>query len=697
MHITIILNSKQYIFMKSSYSEEELIKRVKELETENEQLLSQLQSNIEASEAQHFKEKYAIQILHALPDMLTVFSHSEIFVDLVSSEETNHVGLPREELIGKHMSQIVPPETYNNVKQNLENVIETGECSTAHHDLTVDGRMHHYENRIFPLDNEHVLIMCRDITETVEAKKALDEANLKLSKDIIVRKQQQTKIKELNFIMDAILNNIPVYLFVKDPADEFRYLYWNKEFAKISQIPASSVLGRTDFEVFPNIEDAKKFRKDDLNLLKGGKNLEFEEYYTTMAGTKRTVKTLKSLVPSGSQLPLIIGISWDITEIKETEKELIAAKTKAEQSDKLKSAFLANMSHEIRTPLNAIVGFSKLVNEAESSEERQQYSEIIDNNASLLLQLINDILDLSKIEANTLEFIDRPTKLDELCKNIHEIHYNKTRPEVELIFEDNHKNTTIIADPNRVSQVIINLITNAIKFTYHGDIRYGFHINNGMIEFYVKDSGIGIPKDRVDTVFSRFIKLNTFVQGTGLGLSICKVIVEKTGGTIWVDSEENKGSTFHFTIPYKEDIQEKTQEEDMKVEVGTIIRKENCNTKKTILIAEDIESNYLLLKALLGKDYDLHRAYNGIEAIDLFKQNKPDLILMDIKMPEMDGLEATKAIRELSLDIPIIALTAFAFDKDRKEAMDVGCNDFITKPVSMKELKRVFNKYIGEQ
>lgn len=675
-------------------SKQELVEKLRELEAQNKQLSEQIQ-NIQAKEAtQHrFKEKYAIDILDALPDMLTVFSHSGVLVDLASSEETNHVGQGGEQLIGMHMSKIVPPEAYRNIKENLDKVVETGKCSTAHHDLIVDGELHHYENRIFPLDNEYVLIMCRDITETVKAQEALDEATLKLSKDVEVRKKQEKQIKELNYIMDAILNNIPVYLFMKDPGSDFRYLYWNKEFARVSGIAAADVLGKTDFEVFPNIEDAKKFRKDDLDLLEHGENIEFEELYTTVTGEERIVKTLKSLVPSENKLPLIIGISWDITEIKETEKELIAAKIKAEQSDKLKSAFLANMSHEIRTPLNAIVGFAKLLNDSESDEERQQYSEIIDNNAGLLLQLINDILDLSKIEAGTLEFINRPTKLDELCKCIYETQYDKTQRGVSLIFEDNHEDIELVIDPNRLSQVITNLITNAIKFTYEGDIRFGFHTKGDAIEFYVKDTGIGIPYDRAEQIFSRFVKLNSFAQGTGLGLSICKMIVEKVGGNIWVESEEQQGSIFHFTIPYQKPKPKEKPEEKEKNNHNKPLKV--MTDKKSILIAEDIDSNYLLLKAVLGKKYDLQRACNGKEAVELFQSTDSgfDLILMDIKMPEMDGLEATGIIKQLSPEIPIVALTAFAFDSDREKALEAGCDDCLTKPISIKELACIMSKY----
>ncbi len=209
------------------------------------------------------------------------------------------------------------------------------------------------------------------------------------------------------------------------------------------------------------------------------------------------------------------------------------------------------------------------------------------------------------------------------------------------------------------------------------------------IEFYVADSGCGIPKDKVPTIFDRFTKLNTFAQGSDLGLAICKMLVEKMGGNIFVQSEEGRGSIFKFTIPY----QRITIETDMNDMENNEI-KENVSVGRTILVAEDVESNFLLLKAIIGKTYTLLHAWNGKEAVEIYEQSHPDLILMDIKMPEMDGLEATRIIRKVSQEIPIIALTAFAFDDDRVKALEAGCNDYLTKPLSAPLLKETIAKYL---
>lgn len=228
-------------------------------------------------------------------------------------------------------------------------------------------------------------------------------------------------------MLDGILNNIPVYLCVKDPEDDFRYLYWNKAFADHSGIPASKAIGHTDYEIFPVHGDAEKFRKDDLELLQTHKRIDMQETYLSANGEARIVQTLKALVPMEGRKPLLIGISWDITNLQNIEQELIRARIKAEQSDRLKSAFLANMSHEIRTPLNAIVGFSQLLPSAETAEEKKLYSDIINQNSDILLQLINDILDLSKIEAGTLEYIKRPMNLGEVCRTIYTVHKERVK------------------------------------------------------------------------------------------------------------------------------------------------------------------------------------------------------------------------------------------------------------------------------
>ena len=301
-------------------------------------------------------------------------------------------------------------------------------------------------------------------------------------------------------------------------------------------------------------EDRKRFL-DFYDEVRDGKRRHFQgEMRIRRPGTKNEWNWVSSNVmvtnykPEENEIE-IIGINYDITELKETEAELIQARDKAEMMDRLKSAFLANMSHEIRTPLNAIVGFSDLLVETEELSERQEYIKIVRENNDLLLQLISDILDLSKIEAGTFEFTNGDVDVNLLCEDIVRSMGVKAKEEVELVFDDHLPVCHVISDRNRIHQVISNFVNNAMKFTSEGSIHVGYKLKDGELEFYVEDTGIGIEKEQLPHIFERFVKLNSFVHGTGLGLSICQSIVEQLGGRIGVDSEKGKGSRFWFTIP----------------------------------------------------------------------------------------------------------------------------------------------------
>ena len=645
-------------------TKEELLEIVEKLEKKVEGLSSELDSLKKG----RFRERYSTRILDALPDMLTVFDHNANIVELASSPTTNHVeGTTAESIINSNVRDIVPEEAYESVRQNMDKVIRTGKSSIAEHSLTLDGVLHHYENRIFPLDDQYLLCMCRDVSQETEMART-NEA-------------QRSEIVRLNSLMNDILNNIPVYLFVKDTGNDFRYLYWNKAFAEYSGISVERAVGSTDAEIFPDKKDAERLRQDDLKAMELGR-IEYLETYTTMSGEVRTVTTMKTVVPSGGRYPYIIGVSWDVTETKKTEKELIAARIKAEEADRMKSSFLANMSHEIRTPLNAIIGFSNILAAAEEEQEKQEYINIIESNNTLLLQLISDILDLSKIEAGTLEFSYCNIELNDIISEIESVTRYRTESNgIQLIVQKGLPSCLIRTEKNRLMQVLNNLLNNASKFTSQGSITFGYKLCDKELYFYVKDTGCGIPADKVNSIFGRFVKLNSFVQGTGLGLSICQTIVEHMGGRIGVESEEGKGSTFWFTIPYQPAAAENKREEEHQL---ISVQKD----KLTILIAEDNESNYRLFQSILKREYNLVHAWDGKEAVNLYKLHTPQIILMDINMPVMDGYEATREIRKLSLDVPIIAVTAFAYASDEQRAMENGFDGYMAKPISAPQLRQ---------
>ncbi len=392
--------------------------------------------------------------------------------------------------------------------------------------------------------------------------------------------------------------------------------------------------------------------------------------------------------------------------VKERTSELESAKVKAEESDRLKSAFLANMSHEIRTPMNAIIGFSNLLSDPELTEEnREELTTHIEHNSNTLLHLIDDIIDISKIEASQLEIHKQECNINQLLGELIETYTEKKRTlyknniKLKLLLGVKSNDFIIFTDTIRVQQLFINLIDNALKFTEEGYIEFGYTIEkntkNPNIIFFVKDTGIGLSKEQQNIIFRRFTKLENdrkkLYRGAGLGLAICKNIVELLDGEIWVDSELNKGATFYFSIPLIE-----VKQISKNIKKQDII--ENISWKgKTMLIAEDEDSNFYLLEIILHKTkINIIRAKTGTEVLNIFQSNKNiDLILMDIKMPETDGLEATKQIRKIDSNIPIIAQTAFAMSNDEKTSIKNGCNDYIPKPIKKSDLIQILNKYLA--
>lgn len=386
------------------------------------------------------------------------------------------------------------------------------------------------------------------------------------------------------------------------------------------------------------------------------------------------------------------GIAFNNTKWETMTRELQEMKEKAELSDRLKSAFLANMSHEIRTPLNAIVGFSELMVNCDDQAEKEEYMDIIQANNEMLLNLINDILDLSKIESGILERKREIFNLSKVCNELYTMIQPKiTSPNIEFIIDNPNLNCWILLDRNRLKQVWTNFLTNAVKHTRSGHIKMGYILKKGGIRIYVEDTGTGIPQELQSRVFGRFQKLNEFAQGTGLGLAISRAIIEAAGGEVGFTTTPDVGSTFWAWIPCEINSQDSVdsptpqssqQLSPLNAPQGKVLK---------ILVAEDNASNYSLVQHIL-KDHELTWVQNGSDAVNETRNGHFDLILMDIKMPIMDGLEATQEIRKFNTSIPIIALTANAFDSDRASAAKAGCNAFIAKPLKRSQLLEIFSK-----
>lgn len=382
-------------------------------------------------------------------------------------------------------------------------------------------------------------------------------------------------------------------------------------------------------------------------------------------------------------------------KLKEYEEKAL----KAEKASQMKSLFLANMSHEIRTPLNAIEGFSRVIAETDSEEERFKYLHIIESNNQRLSSLVNEILDLSRVESGELDIKKATTDLNELCNSILQLFKFRCPETLKLEWDKPLMPAMMNTDANRLTQVFSNLISNALKHTSNGRITYGYRLINETqdIEFFVKDTGSGIAPEFLEHIFDTYVSQDAVrQQGYGLGLALCKIIVEKLGGTIKVDSILGKGSTFTFTLPFEGTIGGvKMDQSTTTTNVRTIRVSERPMTNmKTILVAEDEDSNYELVKIVLQKRYRLIRAHNGIEAVQLNEDEHPDMILMDIRMPGMNGLDATRIIKEVSHNTPVVALSAYAFDENVREAKAAGCDEFMAKPFRVENLIEMVRKYV---
>ena len=492
--------------------------------------------------------------------------------------------------------------------------------------------------------------------------------------------EKKQHIKHLEEHNRKIIEALPEFIFIFD--ENFFITDVLMAPGTILLHPVEVLKGADGRSIYsPEVSDL--FLCNIRECLKDG-NLKEIEYPLEVEGSKHYFQARIAPFEGNTVLALI----HDIGDRIRRSEELIEAKRRAEDADRMKSVFLANMSHEIRTPLNAIVGFSEIMVLTENEEEKHEYLEIIQKNSNLLLQLINDILDLSRIESGKSEMHFQQVEIAGLVDEVEKVHQLKMKLNVDLKVVRPQGEFWTSTDRNRVMQVLFNFLSNAIKNTETGSITLGLKQEGDWLKLFVSDTGCGIPEEKLPQIFTRFEKLNDFVQGTGLGLSICKSIVERLGGRIEVSSELGQGSTFALYLPYQE-IPVEVAERSL----STKIDSESVRHKK-ILVVEDIESNFAQLNILLKKEYTILWVRNGQEAINSFIREKPDLILMDIRMPVMDGIQATEKIRTISLSVPIIAVTAYAFYTEQQQAIQAGCNAVISKPYSLEKLKETIETYI---
>ena len=583
------------------------------------------------------------------------------------------LGYSKKEFIEKSIWEI---GSFQDIYQNKEKFFELQQKEYVRYDdlplITSDGREIHVEfvSNVY-LVNNNKIIQCniRDNTENWQIKNQIVENEEKFR---------------------TITENSADAIFITDKKG--KYLYVNKQAVDLLGYSKEELLTFTIADISPKNRIEEYFKIFQQLFITGSSYSEIE--LVKKDGSYVDTDLNAVLLPNG----WIYGSCRDISERKKLENELIKAKESAEESDRLKTAFLNNVSHEIRTPMNAIVGFSGFLNDPDlEPEKRNHYTDIIIQSSDQLLAIIDDIFSIASIEAGEEKIQENEININLICNLLKEQFFQKANDKnvaLSLKTDLPDDEAIIMTDVTKLTQITSNLIDNALKFTQQGYVDFGYRVKDNQLEFYVEDSGIGIPLDLQEIIFDRFRQAETTSTrtfgGSGLGLSISKAYVEMLGGKMWLNSELGKGSVFYFTIPYKNTNLEKLPDIPSIKEFNF-----DFNTTKTLLIAEDEDSNFMLLEEMLS-DFEINiiRAVNGLEAVKLCKSNPSiDLVLMDIKMPEMDGYEATTRIKEFRPDLPIIAQTAYITEADRNKALASGCSDFMSKPIN----KNLFLSKIYEQ
>ncbi|MFO7865150.1 MAG: transporter substrate-binding domain-containing protein [Salinivirgaceae bacterium] len=526
-----------------------------------------------------------------------------------------------------------------------------------------------------------------------------DQVLMVVAIDISRREKYEQLLKNEKALLSSLINSIPDLIFYKNT--DLEYLGGNEAFKKFNDfLSDQEFIGKVDHELFDK-QTADQYLEADNEILKNRTVMQFNRWETASNGEKFLYDTQKvPIVDETNKLAGIVGISRDITKQATIKQQLEKAKYKAEQSDKLKTLFLTNLSHEIRTPLNSIIGFSDLLTDPDlTDDQREEFTELINKSGGSLLGLVDDIIDLSKIEARQVQINKSKFDLSRMIMDIYES-VEETRDQIQkrsvrveyYIPGSEEQPFYMVNDEFRIKQVMINLIKNALKYTTKGEVKFGFDIEDTHIRFFIKDTGLGIPQDQQSSIFERYDRVHSFESfgGSGLGLSISKKLVELLDGNIDFKTDELEGSEFFFTIPLDEESQKQQSEQS---EAGREYQWENV----TILVAEDEQNNYMFIQETLKKTgAEILWATNGQEAVKAVSSNPNiNIVLMDIRMPNMNGYEATKEIKKLRKDLPIIAQTAYAMSDERDLSLQAGCDDYMTKPIRPKKLLKKINQLLS--
>jgi hypothetical protein len=685
----------------SPFSEVELLRLIHELEVHQIELELQNEELRHAwAEAERANDKY-IRLYDYAPSGYFSLSSNGGIIELNLSGATL-LGKYRQQLKNKLFVSFISEETKPIFRLFLEKVFQTKSKETCEVKIVTNGNITAY------------VLLTGAVTENQE------QCNV-TAVDITERRTAQDALRSSLSRYQTLFDLFPAGITISDSK---------------GQIIETNTIAQRMLGLAPEQQKQRQIDGTEWQIIRpDGSPMPVSEYASVRAlnekcqienvemGVVSDNGQIRWLSVSATPIPIegygVAIVYHDITAQKQSQQELLKAKEKAEESDRLKSTFLANMSHEIRTPMNGILGFASLLKEPNlTGEDQQKYIRIIEKSGARMLNIINDIVDISKIEAGLMEVNLKETNINDQIEYI----YNFFKPEVEgkgmhLLFKNflPAQEAIIETDREKIYAILTNLVKNSIKYSKEGSIEFGYTLvetqnaassdsnpsasmnttPEKFLQFFVKDTGIGVAKNRQEAIFERFIQADIedtkALQGSGLGLTISKAYVEMLGGTIWVNSDEGIGSIFYFTIPYntkkqgQDDIENFVSAENTEVQVE----------KLKVLIAEDDETSDFLLTSMLDKISDeVMHTKTGIDTVDACRNNPNiDLILMDIRIPKLNGYEATRKIREFNTDVIIIAQTAYGLSGDRQKAIAAGCNEYLSKPIDQDELLRLMQKY----
>jgi len=617
-------------------------------------------------------------LMQALP-YVAWFKDAEGRYESVNDLFLEYTGKDSDQVLGRQSRDVLETEEAGQAEEGDRDTLNAGKPTQANYSR--NKRV--YKTVRFPVFND---------LGGIEGTGGFREDITNLSRSL----QELHREKEY---LEALLDNIPYYIFFTDR--HHRYIRINGMMARLLRVStAGEAVGKGNEEFFSR-RVARKMLEENRAIIESGKPVLNKIIYFEDEGVEGFWME-NNKIPIRDErgvITMIVGIFKDVSGIKRIENELKEARDRARESDRLKTSFLANMSHEIRTPMNGILGFANLLKDPDLDEEKRDlYLKHIEQSSNQLMNIIDDIIDISKIESGQLKISNRPVRINPILEEIYSSFFHRIRGDApgqkkvtfNLIKGKESPEFTMVTDDFRLRQILNNLISNAIKFTNEGRIDFGYNIlHNRSIEFFVSDTGIGIPLNKQGIIFDRFGQVDREKEyqpsGTGLGLPISKNLVKLMGGEMWVESTVNEGTTFYFTLPM---VMEQTVDEPRQ----PLSNKSYDWTGRRIIVAEDEPLNWMFIKEMLSRTgAEVVHAKNGREAIRLTREQKPDVILMDLKMPEVSGIEATRTIRQFDAGVPIIAQTAFVMAEEKEESQRAGCNFFITKPLDRTELMEIID------